>query len=91
LIIEIKHTDIVREPRLIGHVKLLDGNGKIKYKTECDKVYRLTPPAPCPFLDEYNMCRIYETRPDVCREFKADGDMCQELRNTCITASEVQE
>lgn len=74
LIVEITHSDILREPKISGHAKLLDGNGKIKYKNDRDKVYRLE--MPCHFLKN-NKCSIYPTRPQVCREFNAGGKMCK--------------
>jgi Fe-S-cluster containining protein len=35
----------------------------------------------CQFLDQDSkLCRIYETRPDVCRRFEAGSPECQEAR-----------
>jgi len=34
----------------------------------------------CTFLGDDSLCRIYETRPDVCRRFEAGSPECAEAR-----------
>ncbi len=34
----------------------------------------------CAFLNEDKLCRIYETRPEVCRKFEPGSDQCIEAR-----------
>ena len=41
LIVEIEHVDVVREPRLMPVVQLLDGHGTVKYDSEWEKEYGL--------------------------------------------------
>ena len=79
LIIEITEHDVLREPRLLAHAVLLDGDGeggRIEYNgwdERLDRVYRL--PSPCPFLVD-NKCGIYPTRPNVCVGFEPGGEQC---------------
>lgn len=80
LIIEIDHIDVVREPRLLPVIELLDGNGKIVYDSEWEKEYMLVCGKPCAMLGAENRCQIYPTRPNCCVAFAAGGEKCQELR-----------
>jgi len=80
-IIEIGQLDVVREPRLLEHAKLLDGNGKIEHESDYEKEYLLAAgeTMPCPFLVD-NKCSIYPTRPNCCVAFEAGGQQCAEAR-----------
>lgn len=82
LIIEIGHVDVVREPRLLPVVTLMDGNGSIQYESEWEKEYRLACGSkhPCQMLDANNRCTIYATRPNPCVHFEVGGEYCNELR-----------
>jgi Fe-S-cluster containining protein len=83
LIVEIEHLDIVREPRLLQHAELLDGNGKIKYKTDWEKEYLLGDSInPCPFLTLNNECGIYPTRPNVCVYMVPGGEQCESIKQS---------
>jgi len=79
MIIEIDHIDVVREPRLLPVVTLLDGNGRIKYDSDWEKQYSLACGG-CQLLSEDNRCTIYPTRPNCCVAFECGGERCQELR-----------
>lgn len=35
-------------------------------------------PCPCMYRNPDGLCRIYETRPNVCKYFKVGGDKCRE-------------
>jgi Fe-S-cluster containining protein len=35
----------------------------------------------CAFLKEDKLCRIYETRPEVCRKFESGSEQCIEARH----------
>ncbi|MCK4784009.1 MAG: YkgJ family cysteine cluster protein [Desulfobacteraceae bacterium] len=78
LIVEIEHLDVVREPRLLEYVELLDGHGKKQYESEWDKEYLLAcgDSKPCPFLCKNNECGIYPTRPNVCVYAEPGGKQC---------------
>lgn len=80
LIVEIDHIDVVREPRLLPVVTLLDGHGSIKFDSEWEKQYHLACADPCPMLGVDNLCSIYPTRPNVCIAMEAGSDQCQEAR-----------
>ena len=82
LIIEIDHVDVVREPRLLPVVVLLDGDGSVEYESEWDKQYRLACGSkhPCKLLDGDGKCSIYSTRPNACVMFEVGGEHCNELR-----------
>jgi len=82
MIIEIDHIDVVREPRLLPVVTLLDGGGEIKYDSDWEKQYRLACGAnhPCKLLSEDNRCTIYPTRPNCCVAFEVGEERCQEMR-----------
>jgi len=59
-------TDIERASKA---VKMKPGQFVEKYlKVDEDNDFVLKS-APCPFLDEQNYCRIYESRPKACREY----------------------
>lgn len=78
LIIEIEHTDVVREPKLLPVVQLLMGEPRSpwdkKYLLACGEI------RPCPMLTAENSCTIYPTRPGCCVRFEAGSEKCQELR-----------
>lgn len=79
MIIEIDHIDVVREPKLLPIVTLLDGGGRIKYDSDWEKQYNLACGG-CPMLSGDNRCTIYPTRPNCCVAFEVGGERCQELR-----------
>lgn len=79
LVIEIGEHDVIREPRLIPHVKLLDGGGEYVFEDPLDREYILLPTI-CPFLDQDCKCSIYPTRPNVCVGFMVGGEQCNQLR-----------
>lgn len=82
LIIEIQHLDVVREPRLLSVVELLDGNGEIEFESDWDKEYALACGhfSPCKMLTIDHKCSIYPTRPNTCVAFQPGSDQCNELR-----------
>jgi Fe-S-cluster containining protein len=82
LIIEIDHVDVVREPRLLPVVKLLDGHGAVTYESHWEKQYGLAygRKHPCKLLSDDNRCTIYATRPTCCVAFEVGGEHCNELR-----------
>ncbi|KKK66302.1 hypothetical protein LCGC14_2965470 [marine sediment metagenome] len=75
-ILEIQHLDVVREPRLLEHAKLLDAD--LGHESDWDKEYFL--PTPCPFLVVcigsivHDTCSIYPTRPNMCVAFDPDDE-----------------
>ena len=75
LILEIGEHDILREPKLLSYVRLLNGGGEIEWEVELDREYIL--PTPCPFLKE-NKCTIYQTRPNVCVGFRPGSEQCKQ-------------
>jgi len=82
-IVEIEHLDIVREPRLLKHAQLMDGNGKIKYDSDWEKEYLLAcgETMRCFFLKN-NRCQIYPTRPNVCVYLEPGGEQCEMYRKS---------
>ena len=80
LIIEITGLDLVREPKLKKHVRLLKGQRGL---LSLDQLYSLQlyslNGTTCPMLKK-DKCSIYATRPNVCREFKAGCDKCKMVR-----------
>ena len=80
LIVEIEHVDVVREPKLLPFVTLLDDSGEMKYANVWEKEYRLTCGNRCPMLGDDKKCGIHPTRPNVCVEFEVGGEECNELR-----------
>lgn len=80
LIIEISQLDVVREPRLLEHAELMDGNGAIEYESPWQKEYMLACAKPCGLLGQDKRCGIYPTRPNVCVSFEAGGSRCQDAR-----------
>jgi hypothetical protein len=46
----------------------------------CYQLYPLPFLEACAFLKEDKLCRIYETRPDVCRRFEPGSTQCIEAR-----------
>ena len=70
--------DAEREVSIKTDTRLLEPHMRTK-----DKIYQLYPlpfHKGCAFLDGDQLCRIYETRPDVCRRFEAGSDQCIEAR-----------
>jgi Fe-S-cluster containining protein len=82
LIIEISHLDVVREPKILPVVTLLDGNGKIQYDSDWEKQYSLAcgQASPCGLLGADNLCTIYLSRPNCCVGMQAGDDQCQMAR-----------
>ena len=81
MILEVDCLDILREPKLAEHAKLMDGDGKggkVKFASKWVEEYSL--PTPCPFQTicigsiVHNNCSIYKTRPNMCVAFNALGD-----------------
>lgn len=81
LIVEIQQLDVVREPKLLDRAKLMDGNGKIEYESDWEKVYLLAASNPCPLLGPDCRCTIYPTRPNVCVAMEAGDSQCQLARH----------
>ena len=70
--------DAEREVLIQSEARLLAG-----HLQDEGKVYRLFPLpflGACPFLETNQLCRIYETRPDVCRRFEVGSPQCIEAR-----------
>lgn len=82
LIIDIEHVDVVREPRLLPVVYLLDTG--VEKDSEWENEYRLAFGAkrPCKLLGDDKRCTIYPTRPNCCVEFEVGGEHCNELRES---------
>lgn len=82
MILEIWGLDIIREPRLAAHAKLM-----AYQDDECDAYKQYVLPSPCPMLVD-NKCSIYATRPTMCVSFgygesasgDSDIDRCMEMR-----------
>ncbi|MFT5826603.1 MAG: Fe-S-cluster containining protein [Yoonia sp.] len=71
-------TDAVREPAIRNEARRLPEH----LETE-DKAYQLFPlpfHTRCPYLKDDELCRIYESRPNVCRRFEAGSEQCIEAR-----------
>lgn len=71
-------SDAEREPTIMEEARKLEAH----LATE-DKAYQLYPlpfHERCAFLKEDQLCRIYETRPEVCRRFEAGSEQCKEAR-----------
>ena len=72
-------SDAEREPKIreagIRCDDFLGEKGKVAYRLH---------PLPfldtCAFLKEDQLCRIYESRPEVCRRFEPGSDQCLEAR-----------
>ena len=74
----VSESDAEKEPK-IKEEGILEKNF---LRTE-QRAYRLYPLPflkACPFLREDKLCRIYETRPEVCRKFEAGSEQCIEAR-----------
>ena len=70
--------DAAREPAIQNEARKLEPH----LATE-DKAYQMYPlpfSEQCAFLEANQLCRIYETRPEVCRKFEAGSKQCQEAR-----------
>ena len=77
-IVEIRHVDVVREPKLLPVIRELDAlidDDDDQWTRE----YLLTQRKQCPMLCD-NMCTIYPTRPNTCVMFEVGGQHCNELR-----------
>ncbi|MEM1221996.1 MAG: YkgJ family cysteine cluster protein [Verrucomicrobiota bacterium] len=71
-------SDAQREPKIRDETRTLAAH----LQTE-DKAYQLFPlpfQDRCAFLKDDQLCRIYETRPQVCRRFEAGSPQCIEAR-----------
>ncbi len=67
-----------REP-LIKENGILERNF-LRTEKRAYRLYPLPFHDGCPFLQEDNRCRIYETRPSVCRQFAVGSAQCLEAR-----------
>ncbi len=70
--------DAKQEKLIKTNTRVVDENLR-----ELGKHYQLFPlpfHTGCAFLKEDKLCRIYETRPDVCRRFEAGSAQCIEAR-----------
>ncbi len=71
-------SDAEREPAIRRETRKLEPH----LSTE-DKAYQMHPlpfHTSCAFLQKDQLCRIYETRPEVCRRFEAGSAQCIEAR-----------
>lgn len=78
--IELCEHDIIREPRLIPHVRLISGGTQGDWYERLEREYRMLAGA-CVFLDGSCRCSIYPTRPNVCVGFEVGGEQCNRLRS----------
>ncbi|EDY80953.1 conserved hypothetical protein [Verrucomicrobiia bacterium DG1235] len=72
------NTDAEREPSIKSQTRKLQ-----PHMQSADNAYRLHPLPflnACAYLKPDRLCRIYETRPDVCRRFEAGSAQCIEAR-----------
>lgn len=64
--------------------KIKEEGIQVKKFSKSDRVAYQLYPLPfleaCPFLKEDKLCRVYETRPEVCRKFEPGSDQCIEAR-----------
>ncbi|MGC6424345.1 MAG: YkgJ family cysteine cluster protein [Lentimonas sp.] len=70
--------DAEREPRITKETRLLE-----PHLQTTDKAHQLFPlpfHERCVFLQNDQLCQIYETRPSVCRRFEAGSKQCIEAR-----------
>lgn len=70
--------DAEREPLVKTETRHVEDRFK-----KTDRSYQLYPLPfleACAFLKEDKLCRIYETRPDVCRSFEPGSTQCIEAR-----------
>ncbi len=71
-----------REELIKTDTRLVDENLRT-----ADKHYQLYPLpflSTCTFLKEDKLCRIYETRPEVCRRFEPGSAQCLEAREKVL-------
>lgn len=81
--------DAAREPMIRKESLLL-----ALHLRKAERSYKLFPLPfleQCSFLKEDQLCRIYETRPDVCRHFEPGGVQCIEARKRSGILDAVQE
>ena len=70
--------DLLQEPRIENEACKI-----AEWEISENKTYQLYPlpfHSSCVFLEENNLCRVYETRPGVCRAFEAGSELCIEAR-----------
>lgn len=71
--------DAEREPKIKRETRKLEA-----YLATKDKAYQMFPLPfleQCAFLKSDQLCRIYETRPEVCRRFESGSAQCIEARD----------
>jgi len=74
----VSEEDAMKEPKIMAE-GILEKN----FLRTDRRAYRLHPLPflkACPFLGEDKLCRIYQTRPEVCRKFEAGSEQCVEAR-----------
>lgn len=70
--------DAVREPRIEDNGIRIDqfqGTDQVAYR-----IFPLANKSGCAFLQENQLCRIYESRPDICRRFESGSEQCIRAR-----------
>ena len=78
--------DLEREPKLHGvkrHISTIRNKKMVAYMLQKSRVWvidKVGRGCPCVFLDENNLCRIYETRPGDCRDYPKKGVVCLQLK-----------
>ena len=87
LFIFIGPEDLQREPRLrkaVSPLKNLPEEQELF--GEFSNKYLLSAgwAIPCPFLDDNNLCTIYETRPENCRNWEPDKNWCRSIRRKLL-------
>ncbi len=70
--------DAAREPKIAEEGIRLDDF--LRKKRVAYRLYPLPFLDACAFLKSDKLCRIYETRPDVCRAFQPGSEQCVEAR-----------
>ncbi len=80
LIIEIEQIDVVREPKLLPIVRLLNPDSHRNSLWENKYILADGSAMPCGMLTDDKKCSIYPTRPNTCVGFEVGCDKCNELR-----------
>ena len=71
--------DAAKEPKIQEEGIRVD-NFLRKSNLVAYRIYPLPFLETCAFLKEDKLCRIYDTRPEVCRKFQPGSDQCIEAR-----------
>ncbi len=71
-------SDADREPKIKDEGILVENF--LKTDRQAYRLYPLPFLKACPFLAETKLCRIYETRPEVCRKFEVGSEQCIRAR-----------